>query len=148
MSHIKKHYLHIVLVKGWVMKDSKFLIAKRGPNELQEPGAWALPGGKVDDPIEKDIIENTLKREIKEEVGVDIGEDIKYLHSSSFIRKDNIHVVSLTFLCNWKHGEAEPLDETDEVKWLSIDELKRLEGASDPLQEDIKALVEFLDNNK
>lgn len=146
MMNSDRPILHIVLVKGWVMKDSKFLIARRGPHELQEPGAWALPGGKVDDPIEKDIIENTLKREIKEEVSVDIGEDIKYLCSSSFIRKDNIHVVSLTFLCNWDHGEAQALDETDEVKWLSIDELKRLEGASDPLHEDIKALLDFLHN--
>ena len=39
---------HIVLVKGWVEKDGKFLMARRSRKEIQAPGQWSIPGGKME----------------------------------------------------------------------------------------------------
>jgi len=38
---------HIVLVVGAVYKKHKILIAQRSFEEIQAPGKWGLPGGKV-----------------------------------------------------------------------------------------------------
>lgn len=99
---------HIVLVKGWVEKDGKFLMAQRGHTEHHEPGSWSLPGGKVENDTERDILQSTLKKEIKEEVGLDITNDIELVYNNSFKRIDETHVVNLTFLCHSLNGDAQP----------------------------------------
>jgi len=132
---------HIVLVKGWIQRGGKFLLARRGHTELQKPGVWSLPGGKIESWTEEpDILQKTLKREIKEEVGVDIEDYVELIYNNSFFRVDGAHVVSLIFLCRHKSGEAEPLDETSEIKWLTLDELKNFNEAENFLKDEIDRL--------
>jgi 8-oxo-dGTP pyrophosphatase MutT (NUDIX family) len=57
---------HIVLAKAWVEKDGKFLMGKRADTELHMPGAWSLPGGKVDNEVGPHVVRDTLKKEILE----------------------------------------------------------------------------------
>ena len=138
---------HIVAVKAWIKKDNTFLLAKRGPNELHKPNTWSLPGGKVEDEIEEpSILQKTLKREVKEEVGIGITDDIELIYNNSFIRTDGAHVVMLTFLCHHKSGEAKPLEDTAEIKWFSIEELKRLAGIEEFLKIEINELEKYLKN--
>jgi len=138
---------HIVAVKAWIEKDGKFLLAKRGPKELHKPNTWSLPGGKVEGETEEpNILQKTLKKEVKEEVGVDVTDDIKLVYNNSFVRTDGAHVVMLTFLCHYKSGEAEPIEDTSKVKWLSIEELKKFKEAEDFLKREIKELVSYLND--
>jgi ADP-ribose pyrophosphatase YjhB (NUDIX family) len=142
-------HFHIVLVKGWIEKDGKFLLAKRSLKELHKPGVWSLPGGKVESEKEEpNILQKTLKKEIKEEVGVEIEDATSLMYDNSFIRVDDAHVVSLTFLCHCKSGEAKPLEDTAEIKWLTLEELKRFNESEDFLREEIKELVNYMKNKK
>lgn len=139
---------HIVAVKAWIERGNKFLIAKRGPNELHKPNTWSLPGGKVENEVEEpNILQKTLKKEIKEEVGVEVTDNIELIYNNSFIRADGAHVVMLTFLCHYRSGEAKPLEDTTEIKWFTIEELRRLTGIENFFKIEINELEKHLKNH-
>ena len=117
--------LHVVFVEAWVKKDNKYLLAKRSSKDDQAAGKWAVPGGKVDMELESDIIENSLEREVMEEVGVKVS-DPRFFASRSFIRSSGHHVVGLSFLLDYKSGEAKPLEDQDEVRWVTFKEMEVL----------------------
>lgn len=122
---------NIVLVSGVIEKKGKLLIAQRSYDEVQAPGKWSIPGGKVEVEGESlDILESTLKREIKEEVGIEIKENPTYLRSSSFIRTDDSPVVGILYLCRWKSGKAQALEDSIEVDWINIDDLDKYDFAN------------------
>lgn len=136
---------HIVLVKGWVEKDGKFLLAQRSTKELHKGGSWSLPGGKVEDEVEEaHILENTLRKEIQEEVGLTVDRQMSLIYNNSFVRVDGAHVVGLTFLCKALSGEAEALEDTAAVQWLSLEELKNFSDAEDFLKLEIEHLENYL----
>jgi 8-oxo-dGTP diphosphatase len=138
---------HIVLVNGWIENGGKFLLSQRALTELQRPGAWSLPGGKVEGGSEEtDILQKTLRKEIEEEVGVAVADEMRFICDYSFIRVDGAHVVGLTFLCKYESGEARPLEDTASVKWLSLEELKSIK-AEDFLKREIEELVKYLGKN-
>lgn len=117
--------LHVVFVEAWIKKGDKYLLAQRHPKDDQAAGKWTAPGGKVEMELGRDIIENTLKREVMEEVGVEI-ENFRLLSNHSFIRSSGHHVVVLSFLVDYKSGEAKPLDDHADVKWVTLDEMENL----------------------
>lgn len=117
--------LHVVFVEAWIKKADKYLISKRSSKDDQSAGKWAVPGGKIEMELESDIVENSLKREIKEEVGIEV-DNFQYFASRSFIRSSKHHVVALSFVANYKSGEAMPLDEQEEVRWASFEEIECL----------------------
>lgn len=133
----------IVATKGWVEKDGLFLLARRGPEELHMPGVWSLPGGKVETEIEPHILEKTLIKEIQEEVGVTVSDQMNLLYNNSFERTDGAIVVGLTFLCNYVSGEATPLEDTSEVAWYSLEQLKELRDIEEFLIKEIKILAAY-----
>ncbi len=131
---------HIVLISAWVEKDGKYLMAKRGRNEPQAPGTWSTPGGKMENEDGPDTVMNHLKKEVEEEVGIKVKDEMEFINSNSFTRVDNAHVVHFIFLCKWDSGEAKPLEDTEEVKWFTLEELK-----SAPLEKWKKREVESLE---
>ncbi|HRO65807.1 MAG TPA: NUDIX domain-containing protein [Candidatus Dojkabacteria bacterium] len=140
-------HFHIVTVKAWVKKGDKYLLARRGMSEVHMPGVWSIPGGKVDDDGETvNILQETLKREVLEEVGVEITDEIDLVYNNSFKRSDGASVVGLTFLCHWKTGEAQPLEEILEVGWFTLDELIDKEDVADFLKREIRALATFVNS--
>jgi len=114
--------LHVVFVEAWIRKDDKYLLAKRSSKDDQAAGKWAVPWGKVDMELEDNIVENALKREVMEEVWVEI-DNFQFLGSNSFIRSSGHHVVGLSFVAEWKSWEALPLEDQDEVRWVTIEEM-------------------------
>lgn len=122
---------HIVLVIGAVEKKGKILIAQRSFEELQAPGKWALPGGKVEIKVlDLDTLEKTLAREIKEEVGVEVDSDMIYVRSGSFVRVDKVSVISVLFLCKWKKGKAKALEDSIDIAWIGAAELSKYDFAT------------------
>jgi ADP-ribose pyrophosphatase YjhB (NUDIX family) len=135
---------HIVLVTAFIKKGDKYLLARRSVSDPQASGRCSTPGGKVDLETGDNIIEDTIKREIKEEVGIEIEDNIHYLGSDGFIRVSNHHVVALTFLANWKSGEAQALEGQEEVAWYTLDELKQVDYLPNYLKRRLKFLRNYI----
>jgi 8-oxo-dGTP diphosphatase len=141
-------HFHIVLVKAWIENNGRFLLAQRAPSELHVPGAWSLPGGKIVDRLEPQILENTLKEEVREEVGIEIDDRMELIYNNSFRRVDGAHVVGLTFLCKLQSGDARALEDTVAVQWLTVEELKKFKDTQDFLKNEIKELVRYLETRR
>lgn len=134
---------HVVLVIAFIRKGQKFLLAQRSLTDAQAPGVWATPGGKVDSEVGDQVIEQTLHREIVEEVGLEIKDKIYYLGSDAFIRNSGHHVVTLLFLCDWKSGVAQPLEDQAAVAWHTLPKLQSLH-LPDYMKKRVQKLVNFL----
>ncbi|MDO8515129.1 MAG: NUDIX domain-containing protein [bacterium] len=122
---------HHVIVNAVVEKDGKILVSQRSFEEAHEPGKWTIPGGKVDK-TEGDVwnvLEATCAREVMEETGVEIQDNAELLTNNTFIHSSGKHAIALIFLCHWKTGEAQALEDTVGVKWISADGLDTLDFA-------------------
>ena len=106
--------MHYVTITGIIVREGKYLIAKRAGWEKAFPGKWTVPGGKMkvlDYALrQKDVgvywynvLEDSLRREVKEEVNLEI-KNIGYVTSMVYIRSDNIPCLIISLY-------AEPIDE-------------------------------------
>jgi 8-oxo-dGTP pyrophosphatase MutT (NUDIX family) len=152
-----KSKAHYISVTGIIVRDGKFLIAKRAATEKAFPNKWTVPGGKLvmEDYINKpkdtsqhwyNIFEKNLKREVMEEVGLEL-KDIKYLTSLSFIRDDGIPTVIVSMFADYCDGEIKLCPDLTEYKWVSLEEAKEydlIEG----IYEELEMLDSFLKKGK
>lgn len=133
--------MFIVNVEGAIKKNDKWLIIERSKKEEHAGGLLSLVGGKVDkEGISSDILERTLKREIWEEVDVKVKDKLDYVHSTSFVTDEGLHVVDVVFLCEYESGEAFPKspNEVEEVFWLTSEEVLNCSKAPVYLKESIR----------
>jgi 8-oxo-dGTP pyrophosphatase MutT (NUDIX family) len=126
---------HYVVATGIVVKDGKFLITRRGPNEKVFPNLWTVPGGKLEvedyknrpfdaeDFVWYNIFEDLVKREIIEEVGVRV-KNIRYVTSLAYIRPDGIPTVVISLLVDHADGEIKLCNDLTEFAWVSLEEAK------------------------
>lgn len=123
-------HLHSILVNAVIFKDDKVLVSQRSFEEKHMPGAWTIPGGKVD-LTEGDvfhILERNVKKEVLEETGIEVEDEMEMITNNSFIRgSNNQHVVVIVFKCKYKSGEAQALEDTIDCKWVSLNEVKQME---------------------
>lgn len=121
--------LFSILTNGVVFKDDKVLVSQRSWQEEHMPGRWTIPGGKVDHSPEDvfQILESTVKREIREETGVEIEEAVQLVTNNSYTLENARYVVAVVFKCTYKSGEAKPLEDTIDCKWVTIDEVKQMD---------------------
>lgn len=138
---------HYIVVTGIIIKDNKYLITKRSPNEKAFPNQWTVPVGKleIDDYSKKpkdtsvhwyNIFEDLLKREVMEEVNLKI-KNIKYLTSLSYIRSDNIPTIIVSLFADYESGEVNLESSLTEYKWVSLEESKNyslIEGIYEELE--------------
>src|SRR3989344_2450300 len=128
---------HYVVATAIIVKDGKYLIAKRSDKEKVFPGLWTVPGGKLElseyNKSPKDteewwykIFENLIKREVKEETKLEI-KNIKYLTSLSFIRPDGIPTVVLSFFADYHSGNVKLSSDLVEHAWVDLEEAKKFE---------------------
>lgn len=132
---MESKYLHEVAITAIIVKDDKYLITRRSPNKKRFPGMWTVPGGKLETAdyinLPKDttdygynVLEKVLRREVKEEVGLDIT-NIVYVTSLATVHGDGNPSLVISCLADYQSGEVtlKP-DETDEFKWVSLEESK------------------------
>lgn len=131
MADLATDKTHLVLVNAVIEKDRKILVSQRSWEETHMPGKWTIPGGKVEQTLGDiwNVLEKTLNDEVMEETGVEISDNVKLITNNTFIRSTGQHVVALIFLCHWRSGEAKPLEDTIDVKWITEQELKDMEFA-------------------
>jgi len=90
---------HYIVATAIIVKDGKFLIAKRAAHEKAFPNRWTVPGGKLNtseytnrNPDAKElwynVVEDLVTREVKEEAGLEIFE-WDYVTSLTYVRPDN-----------------------------------------------------------
>ena len=94
------------------------------------PGAWTIPGGKVDltEGDVFDVLEHNVQKEVREETGIEIEEEMRMITNNTFIRgSNNQHVVVIVFKCMYKSGEPQALDDTIDCKWVSKKEVEEME---------------------
>ena len=128
----KAHYLVATCI---LVKDGKFLIAKRSDKEKNWPSRWTVPGGKLErngyksrshDTPEKqwyNVFEGLVRREVMEEVGLGI-KNIKYLTSLAFERDDGDATIVVSLYADPEEGEVKLSPELVEHKWVSLEEAK------------------------
>ncbi|WP_037601836.1 NUDIX hydrolase [Streptacidiphilus rugosus] len=106
--------LHSVSVAGAVVReDGRILVIRRADN-----GAWELPGGVLE---LAETPEAGVLREVWEETGIRVA-----VERLTGVYK-NMHrgVVALVFRCQPIGGEARASDESTDVEWISIEEVKQ-----------------------
>jgi len=146
----KAHYL---VVTGIVIKDGKYLIAKRAPTEKAFPNQWTVPGGKLelDDYVKRprdtsahwyNIFEDLLRREVMEETGLKI-KNLRYLTSLSFIRPDNIPTVVVSLYADHHEGDVKLCPDLTEHAWVSLEEAKNYD-LIDGIYEELEMLDKVL----
>lgn len=102
-----------VAVKAIVKKNDEYLILHKSESEDINPKEVDIPGGRVEF---GEKVEDALLRELKEETGLDI-EILKPTRTWGFV-KDELHLIGITFLANYKKGEVVLCDEHDKYKWV------------------------------
>ena len=121
----------------------KFLVVKRG-NSVNKSGKWSLPGGFLD--YHEDLTQ-CAAREVFEETGVKLPADkltFQYLHSAP---TENQNVVAV-----YSYNEDTPIEEiklipqegeVEEVRWITIEEVKTLDWAFDLYKEIIPIMLKM-----
>ncbi|ARM75657.1 NUDIX hydrolase [Acidianus manzaensis] len=110
----------LVAVGGVIVnEENKVLLVKRSkpPNQ----GDWAIPGGKVE---YGETIFDAVKREMKEETNLEVIPE--ELLAVVQIIKEGFHYIILDFVCKIKSGELKASSDALDVKFFSLDEIKRL----------------------
>ena len=127
-----KNYVHYVVATVIMVRDGKFLIAKRADWEKGFPGKWTVPGGKLEvtdyTQRPKDtsahwygVLEDVLRREIREETRLEI-KDIGYVTSLVYIRDDNVPTLIVSLYANYARGEVTLSNELTEHAWITLEE--------------------------
>ena len=120
-----------------VENNGKYLLGKR--NKKNYLNFWVIPGGKVE---WGENLHQAGIREIKEETNIDV-EIVKFIEWKEIINLDDeYHRYVFFFLGKLKNDEFEikTTDDVSEVKFYTVDELKKLE----PLAESAKEIFKML----
>ena len=146
--------LHFVVATAIIIKDGKFLIAKRAPREIAFPNKWTVPGGKLVLSEYKvlpvnfgfsqwyNVVDWVLRKEVREEVGLEINKP-QYLCDVVFIRPDGYPVVTLSYWANYKKGKVKLCKDLVDYAWVTASEAKKydlIEGIDKELDEVNKLL--------
>lgn len=125
----------------FVIKDSKFLMAKR--MGAHGEGTWSVPGGHLEF---GETFEETAEREVEEETGLKIANVAFAAVTNDVFSEENKHYVTIWVTSEWQSGEAaitEP-DKCIEQRWVDFDSLP--EPLFLPWQQLLDS--EFIDNIK
>jgi len=146
----KAHYIVATCI---LVRDGKFLIAKRAPTEKAFPNLWTVPGGTLESKDYKNrpcdtscqwynIFEDVCKREVEEEVGIKVGK-IKYLTSLIFIRPDNIPTLVASMFAYTNESNVKLSEELVDHAWVTLQEAKKYE-LIDGIYEELELLEKHL----
>lgn len=115
----RKAVPHYEIAVGVCWKGDRVLVARR-PAEGLLGGLWEFPGGKR---RAQETYEQALVREFREETGLEIQVGLPLITVPH--RYSHFSVELHVFRCRWKSGRARAL-ESDEVRWVALEELSRL----------------------
>ncbi|MFK0001491.1 (deoxy)nucleoside triphosphate pyrophosphohydrolase [Paenarthrobacter sp. NPDC090522] len=112
----------LINVVGAAVVDSlsapALLLAARRTAPPQFAGMWEFPGGKVE---AGESAESALQRELMEELGVTVrlGEEVQSGSTSGWTL--NERAAMRVWFAELTGGEPRPLEDHDELRWVSLD---------------------------
>lgn len=149
--------VHYVVVTGILVREGKYLIARRALHEKAFPGRWTVPGGKLKteeylsrakdtDEHWYGVFEDVLRREIKEETRLAIN-DIGYVTSMVYIRPDGIPCIIVSLYAESPEGDVTLCPALTEHAWVTLAEAKQYDLISG-IYEELEILDCFLKTGK
>lgn len=112
-----------IAVKSFIVNNNnELLLIKRRENDVHFPGAWEIPGGRLEpgeDPIQG------LIRETKEETNLDI-EVLNSMQVLHFTRQDKENITMIIFLAKPLSKNIKLSEEHTEYVWININEAKSI----------------------
>ncbi|MDY6771067.1 MAG: NUDIX domain-containing protein [Candidatus Nanohaloarchaea archaeon] len=105
-------------VKAFIVDDGDVLAVRRAADDVQEPGIWELPGGRLSPGEEPRA---GLQREVEEETGLDVElhEPLTVRH---FDRDDGQTVTMIVFRCGAGDRDVVLSEEHEEERWVLLDD--------------------------
>ena len=142
-----KNQAHYITSTVILVKEGKFLIAKRAEWEKAFPGKWTVPGGKLEvldyalrkkDTSEHwyNVLEDLSKREVMEEFGLEF-KNLNYVTSLVYIRSDNIPSLIISLWAEPVGDFVKLCSALTDYKWVSLEEAKNydlIEGIYEELE--------------
>lgn len=116
-------------------KENKFLIIKR--NSGIHGKKWAFPGGIVE---KNEADEKALKREVKEETGLELKKIVKPISNYNYVRENKENTLGKAYLVEVLNYNVKINNESDDFKWVTLEELENLDIISGLEDEALKAL--------
>lgn len=117
-----------LIVTAFIEKDGNVLLGRKPKDKGPYPNTWHFPGGGVD--LDKETLEEGIKREIREETGLEVetleklGFDEDYEPNK---HGELTHYVFLIYKVTPTSMNAEPADDLEKLQWFPRGELKDLE---------------------
>ena len=108
---------HKIIGVAVIWNDQQQILIDRRRQEDTMGGLWEFPGGKIE---LEETIQECIRREIAEELGVEI-EVKEHLITIEHIYT-HLRVTLTVHHCQLLAGIPQPL-ESDEIRWVSLDEL-------------------------
>ena len=115
-----------IIVSAMIEKDGSYLFGKKPKDVGPYPNCWLIIGGKAY--LEKETIEEAIKREVKEESNIEVS-NLRPLHFGEDYRTRKgvmSHLVFLVFHAKYKSGEPKPGDDIAKLKWVSEKDCPKL----------------------
>ena len=109
-----------IAAKSFIVNNNKLLILKRSSDDVQKPGIWEIPGGRLE-PGENPF--KGISRETKEETGLNI-DVVQSLNVQHFTRDDGQIITMLIFLCKAADTDVKLSHEHSDFDWVSLDQCK------------------------
>lgn len=110
-----------VAVKAFIVRNNAVLVLKRSDADIQSPGIWELPGGRIE--TGESILEG-LQRETLEETALEIKVE-EPLSVRRFRRVDGSWIDMTIFICTPKSRTIKLSREHDAYRWLDISKAKK-----------------------
>ena len=98
--------------------DGAVLLIQRSPESKSDPGAWDLPGGKMD---YGERLVDALVREVREETSLAVTDSRPF--NITHFQKDPFWVTSVTFECRAQDGEVRLSREHVDHAWVPLGDL-------------------------
>jgi 8-oxo-dGTP diphosphatase len=116
---------HKLAAKAFISNEKgEILLVKRDPNNIQAPGSWEIPGGRLE---EGEDPKEGLKREVKEETGLEI-EIIIPFSTRHFTRTNGQLIDLIIYYAKNKWGKVKLSEEHTEFEWVKLSNLKEKIG--------------------
>lgn len=106
-------------------EQGKYLLIHRSATKYPEVNnPWDIVGGRIHPGTP--LMEN-LKREVKEETSLEIVGEPKLVGAQDILRLPERHIVRLTYVGKTQGEPILDIEENDQYKWVTFEELRSIE---------------------